>query len=163
MERYFWQKIAKISGSHNSAKIYCLPMSETMFFILRQPNQQNFCQKNSAKVCCLQNFSRVLIARGSVGGLVDKATPMICGGDSNQCYKLDTGAWQMTSPMLRSRYFFAGIPFSPFHNSSHKFFVLGYISRYIHVHRFQVQLNLMCVDLTDHRIDMNTTNLCGAN
>ena len=65
---------------------------------------------------------------GSVGGLMDSTTPLICGGrnpGTNQCYKLESGAWQPMPAMIQIRYHFAGMSFSPFHNLTHKFFVLG--------------------------------------
>ena len=62
---------------------------------------------------------------------MDKMTPLICGGrnpDRNQCYKLESGAWQPMPAMIQIRYHFAGIPFSPFQNLTHKFFVLGFFN-----------------------------------
>ena len=73
-----------------------------------------------------QNWTIVLV-RGSVGGLVDKTTPMICGGVEvpNTCFKLESGVWMSAQTLVNPRTHSVGIPFSPFHNSSHKFFITG--------------------------------------
>lgn len=81
---------------------------------------------NSTTSSCsnLQNYPAVV--RGSVGGILDGSTPLICGGTgSSSCNQYKSGQWQSTFSTNTGYFHFAGMPSSPFQNASHKFYVVG--------------------------------------
>lgn len=65
---------------------------------------------------------------GTVGGLLDQTTPMICGGQTpktNQCYKYQAGAWLQTFPMVKPRVHFMGFSTSSDLDWPYRFLVVG--------------------------------------
>jgi hypothetical protein len=72
----------------------------------------------------LQNYP--IPTRGSVGGLIDNKIPMVCGGKGvEECYQYNQGQWQPSAPMLEVSFHSTCMATSPYHNSTHNFFVLG--------------------------------------
>ena len=80
---------------------------------------------NSTKTTCKPLPDYPLNLRGSFGDLIDGQFPLVCGGGVRDCFTFTNGSWKTTFPMNQDRRHFAGMPSSPFKNSSHMFLVIG--------------------------------------
>jgi hypothetical protein len=86
---------------------------------------------SSATTSCQNLPDYPLSSVGTIGGLIQGKTPLVCGGMSTtDCYELVSAGgekrWLSTFPMTTDRWgCCAGMPGSPFGNSSHKFYAVG--------------------------------------
>jgi len=81
---------------------------------------------SSTTTTCESLSDYPLNIRGSYGDLINGKTPLVCGGPgTNSCFIYSNGGWKQTFSMNKQRFHFAGMPSSPFRNSTHQFFVIG--------------------------------------
>jgi len=76
-----------------------------------------------------KNFANFPIATtGTFGGLIsDTNSPVVCGGtDTKQCFEYQKTGWKEIYPMNDNREHFTGMSGSPYKNSSHRLYVIGY-------------------------------------